>query len=150
MLYVLKAALVAVRLGMDPSFSHARCLVRSTGSSVGGLSTRYEIQACQPGSTWELPGVSPSLHLVALIPTISRFARFVLAVGMEGGLRRGRTRRSRAWRIRPSGCALANVSYCGTGGKGIRTGQLFRVLKELVARDVRPDELAELGVACAR
>jgi hypothetical protein len=49
-LYVLNALLVAVLLGIGFGVSHCRVFVARSESSVGGLSTRYEIQACQPGS----------------------------------------------------------------------------------------------------
>jgi hypothetical protein len=52
--YVLNAARVAVRFGRCSGSSHDRTPVWRIGSSVGGLSTMYEIHACQPGSMCDL------------------------------------------------------------------------------------------------
>ena len=52
--YVLKAARLAVKFGRCSGSSHFRTPVRRRGSSVGGLSTMYEIQACHPGSICDL------------------------------------------------------------------------------------------------
>lgn len=43
-----------MRLGRWSGNSHGRTLVCRIGSSVGGLSTMYEIHACQPGSMCDL------------------------------------------------------------------------------------------------
>jgi len=48
--YVLYAALLAVRFGLWSGSSQALCCVLRMASSEGGLSTRYDIQACHPGS----------------------------------------------------------------------------------------------------
>jgi hypothetical protein len=55
----LNAARLAVRFGICSGGSQGRTFVRRMGSSVGGLSTMYEIHACQPGSICEL---SPRIY----------------------------------------------------------------------------------------
>jgi hypothetical protein len=52
--YVLNAARLAVKFGRCSGSSHGRTCVWSIGSSVGGLSTIYEIHACHPGSICDL------------------------------------------------------------------------------------------------
>lgn len=52
--YVLNAARLAVGFGWSSGNSHFRAPVCRMGSSVGGLSTMYDIQACHPGSICDL------------------------------------------------------------------------------------------------
>ena len=54
MLYVLKAPRVKVLLGTCSLGDHGFSLAALIGSCEGGVSTAYEIQACQSGSMWAL------------------------------------------------------------------------------------------------
>lgn len=52
--YVLKAALVAVKFGRCSFNSQGLTPVFRIGSAFGALSTKYDIHACQPGSSCAL------------------------------------------------------------------------------------------------
>ena len=75
------AARLMVGFGRWSGSSHARWPARSTGSVAGGLSTMYDIHACQPGSIW-------SLHCIARV-SANDSCRWSLNYDFEEGMRLG-------------------------------------------------------------
>ncbi len=79
MLNVLKAPRVKLLLGMCSLGDHGFSLAALIGSCGGGVSTTYEIQACQSGSMWALCfGIS----LATTLGVVGRCVRIIVVLGV--------------------------------------------------------------------